>query len=325
MNRIFRSAALRWLLAIIGAACFAGVHAQTYPSKPIRLIVPYSPGGSNDVISRVIARGLTDKLGQPVIVENKVGAGGNIGGAFVANAPADGYTLLAVHNGMTIAPWIQKNMGYDPIKMEPVLIAVKLPMVITVSSTLPVHSVQELMAYAKANPGKLSYATPGVGTAQHLAGELFKKLAGIEMVHVPYKGAKDTIADMTTGRVQVLFSAIDSARPHIQAGAIRAIAVAEPQRLQDYPNLPTVNETIGGPFEVPFWLGVMAPAGTPQNVTELLAREMTAVLEVPETKSRLGATGMVVDPIPPAKMRTVIDADYAKWGGVVKSINIQVN
>lgn len=328
MNRIFRiSGALCAALACILLVPAMVAHSEGgYPSRQIRLIVPYAPGGSNDVFARILARGLADKLGKPVIVENKPGAGGSIGGVYVAQSTPDGYTLLMVHNGLTIAPWIQKNLGYDPLKMEPILIGTKLPMVVTVDTDLPVRSIKELIAHAKSNPGKLSYAIPGIGTPHHLAGELFMKMAGIDMVAIPYKGTTEIVSDLKVGRVNVLFSAIDTMRPYILAGDIRVIAVADekPLQLPNLPTVPTVNEALPG-FEVSFWLGVMAPAGTPRPIIETLAREMAAVLEVPEMTQRLGTTGMVVNVVPLEKMRAVIEADYERWGRVIESAGIVAN
>ncbi len=305
------------LYCLWGTASFA----QSYPVRPIKLVVPYAPGGSNDVLARVIAPQLQARLGQPVLVENRTGAGGNIGSAYVASSPPDGYTLLMVNNGLTMAPWIQKNLGYDPLKLEPILIAVTIPMVVTVSKSLPVKSIGDLVAYAKANPGKLSYATPGVGTPHHLATELFKKLTGTDMVMVPYRGTSEILIDLKAGRVDVLFSAIDTVRPHILAHDVRMIAVADAERLPGFADVPTVNETVPG-FEVPFWLGVMAPSGTQRSITETLERQMKSILEAPETSRRLGETGMTVHVVPLEKMRAIIDSDYGKWGSVVKSAGI---
>jgi tripartite-type tricarboxylate transporter receptor subunit TctC len=294
------------LLSAVSALPFASALAQrAFPDRPIRIIVPFTPGGSNDVLARALAPDLQARLGQPVVVENKPGAGGNIGIEYVAKSPADGHTLIVVSNGVTMTPWIQAELGYHPLRLAPVTIAVTLPMVVTVNTALPVRSAGELVAYAKTNPGKLSYATPGSGTPHHLAGELFKHLTGIEMVMVPYKG-----------------TALDTMRPHILAGKIRAIGIAERKRLAAFPDLPTIGETVPG-FEVHFWLGLMAPEGTPQAVTDKLAEGIRAALSVPEVKARLENTGMIVEPTSPQAMGSIMKSDYEKWGKVVKAAGIQ--
>lgn len=313
------------LFFLAGVACGllpAWALAQTtFPDRPIRIIVPFTPGGSNDVLARAVAPHLQASWGQPVIVDNKPGAGGNIGIEYVAKSAPDGYTLIVVSNGITMTPWIQRDVGYDPLRLAPVTIAVTLPMVVTVNTGLPVRSARELVAYAKANPGKLSYATPGNGTPHHLAGELFKHLTGVDMVMVPYKGTAGIAVDLIAGRVNVLFSALDTMRPHILAGKIRAIGIAERQRLASFPDLPTVQETVPG-FEVQFWLGFMAPGGTPDMVTRKLAEGLRAALTVPEVKTRLEQSGMAVDPTDPEAMRSVVKSDFEKWGKVVKAAGI---
>jgi tripartite-type tricarboxylate transporter receptor subunit TctC len=311
------------LLSAVSALPFASALAQrAFPDRPIRIIVPFTPGGSNDVLARALAPDLQARLGQPVVVENKPGAGGNIGIEYVAKSPADGHTLIVVSNGVTMTPWIQAELGYHPLRLAPVTIAVTLPMVVTVNTALPVRSAGELVAYAKTNPGKLSYATPGSGTPHHLAGELFKHLTGIEMVMVPYKGTAGIALDLIAGRVNVLFSALDTMRPHILAGKIRAIGIAERKRLAAFPDLPTIGETVPG-FEVHFWLGLMAPEGTPQAVTDKLAEGIRAALSVPEVKARLENTGMIVEPTSPQAMGSIMKSDYEKWGKVVKAAGIQ--
>ena len=284
--------------------------------------MPFPPGGSNDVLARAVAPGLQARLGQPFIVDNKPGAAGNIGAEFVARSNADGYTLLQTQNGITMVPWLTQNLGFDPMQFAPVMIAITLPMVVTVNTDLPVRSIGDLVAYAKSNPGKLSYATPGVGTPHHLATELFMNMTGTKMVMVPYKGTAAIAVDLIAGRVNALFSALDTMRPHILAGKIRAIAIAERKRLQNLPDLPTVAETVPD-FEANFWLGFVAPPGTADSITQKLAVEIKVVLESPETNERLTKAGLTVNPGGPADMRAIMKSDYEKWGKVVRAAGIK--
>ena len=304
-----------------GFAAAVLAQGSSYPDRPVKIIVPFPPGGSNDVFGRAISPPLQARLGQPFVVDNKPGAGGNIGAEFVAKSPADGYTLLIVTNAITMAPWIQKSLPFNPMEFAPVTIAATLPMVVTVNTGLPVHSAGELIAYAKANPGKLSYATPGQGTQHHLAAELFMSMTGTNMVMVPYKGTASIALDLIAGRVNVLFSALDTMRPHILAGKIRAIGIAERKRLAQFPDLPAISETVPG-FEVFFWMGVVAPSGTPEAVTQKLANEIRAILNLPDIRDRLTKTGFAISPGTPGEMLSTMKADYQKWGAVVKAAKI---
>ncbi len=310
------------LSAIFVVSAVSAIAQGSYPDRPVRIVVPFPPGGSNDVLARAVAPGLQSRFGQPFIVDNKPGAAGNIGAEFVARSPADGYTILQTQNGITMVPWLTQNLGFDPMQFAPVMIAITLPMVVTVNTELPVKSIGDLIAYAKANPGKLSYATPGVGTPHHLATELFMNMTGTKMVMVPYKGTAAIAVDLIGGRVNALFSALDTMRPHIIAGKIRAIAIAERKRLPQLPDLPAVAETVPD-FEANFWLGFVAPSGTPDPIAQRLATEIKAVLALPDTNERLTKAGLTVNPGSPSEMRAIMKSDYEKWGKVVRAAGIK--
>ena len=295
-----------------------------FPERPVRIIVPFTPGGANDVLARSVSPGLQMRLGQPFIVENKPGAGGHIGGEFVAKSPADGYTLLITHNGMTMSPWLEKNLSYDPMAFAPIAISLIAPVMGAVNNELPVKSIGELIAYAKANPGKLSYATPGHGTPHHLFTELFLSMTGTKIVMVPYKGVVGMLTDLVGGRVNLVFSSYASILPHVQAGKIRPFGVGETKRLASLPDLPAVAETLPG-FNVNFWFGFGAPAGTPDAITHKLSSEIRAVVTSTEVSERLKKAAYEIAPSTPEEMRAIMRSDYEKWGKVVKDAGIKIN
>jgi len=305
------------------AVAAAPVLAQGFPSKPLRIIVPFTPGGGNDVFGRSIAQKLQERLGQPAVVENKPGAGGNIGAEFVAKSAPDGYTLLVTQSGITMVPWVSKSVPFDVLKdFAPLGIGATQPMVMVVANNVPANSINELIAYAKANPGKLSYATPGVGTPHHLTTEMFMGMTGTKMVHVPYKGASGMLADLMSGEVHVMIGALNSAIPLFQAGKIRALGVAERQRLPQFKDLQTVNESLPG-YEANIWYGLMAPAGTPDAITNKLSEEQRAIVNLPAVREHLARVGMDSNPTSAAEMRQIMTTELDKWGKVVKAAGIQ--
>lgn len=298
--------------------------AQTFPSKPLRIVVPFTPGGGNDVYARAVGTKLAERLGQPVIVENKPGAAGNIGAEFVAKSPPDGYTLLLAQNGLTMAPHLSKNLPFDVMRdLVPIGIGATLPLAIAVSPSVPAKNIPELLAYAKANPGKLAYATPGIGTPQHLATEWFLNLTGTQMVMVPYKGAAGMVTDLISGEVQVLFGAINSILPHYKSGRIRIIALGERQRHPQFKDIPTVNEAVPG-YETGFWFGLMAPANTPEAIVSRLSDEQRAIVAMADVRERLAGAGFDVMPSNAAEMRRVMTSEYERWGKVVRDANIRM-
>ena len=307
----------------IVAASPTSTSSQDYPNRPIKIVVPLPPGGGNDVYARVIAEKLRERLGQPVIVENKPGANGIIATNFVAKSAPDGYTLLQAQQSLILLPFSYKSLPFDVLKdFAPVGIGATQPMVVAVTNSLPVKSINELIAYAKEHPGKLFYATPGLGTPQHLSTEWFKSLTGINMVHVPYKGAADVLTALMTGQVQVMFGALNSAAPFIQTGKIRAIGVAERQRLPQFKDVPTVNESVPGYLQT-HWYGLMAPAGTPEAILNKLSEAQRAIVNMPDVRESLARVGMDSNPSSAAEMRQTITTEMVRWGKIVKTAGIE--
>ena len=306
------------LLAVAGPAL-----AQAWPAKPLKIIVPFTPGGGNDVYARAIGPKLSERLGQPVIVENKPGAGGNLGADTVAKSPADGYTLLLAQNGLTMVPHLTRQMPFDVMKdLVPVGIGASLPLGVAVTNNLPIRNIAELIAYAKANPDKLAYATPGIGTPQHLAAEWFLSVTGTKMVMVPYKGASGMITDLISGQVQVLFGALNTLLPQHQAGKLRVIALAERQRHPTLKEFANVNETVPG-YETGFWFGLMAPANTPEAIIRRLSDEQRAIVSMPEIRERIAGAGFDAMPMSAADMRRTMTTEFERWGKVVREANIK--
>ena len=307
-------------------AFFAGsALSQTYPSQPIRLIVPFSPGGGTDTFARVVSAGMQPSLGQNIIVENKPGAGGNIGADLVAKSKADGYTLLLAQDSLAIVPWLYKDLTFDPIKdFAPIGVGVFMPMALVVKSQLPVDSVQQLIDYSKANPNKLSYGTPGVGTAHHLNFESLLQTTGTKMVHVPYKGASNMLSDLASGSVDVAFSALSSVKTLVDSGKLKIIGVADTKRSPQFTNVPTIAETVPN-YTASVWFGLMAPKGTPVDVTQKLSQEMSKALSSPEINKRLSDLGYRVQPTDSEGMKKIMDDEYSKWGALINAVGIKPN
>ena len=279
--------------ALLLLTASAGAHAQAWPSKPLRLIAPYAAGGPIDISARLLAPKLQEALGQPVVVENRPGAGGNIGADFVAKSAPDGYTLvigaIATH---AINPWLFAGLPYDPIRdFRHIALIVQVPNVLVVNNELPARNVRELIALAKERPGRLDFASGSTGSTGHLAGEMFKLMTGTYMVHIPYKGAEPAVTDLMAGRVHLMFDNLASALPNVKAGKVRALAVTTLQRSGFLPELPTLDESGLKGFEMTTWWGVMAPAKTPQAVVERLSAEILKAIEQPYVKELLRAMG----------------------------------
>ena len=281
--------------SILGCAFGAAV-AQPYPAKPVRWVSPWPPGGANDIFSRAIAKKLAEAFGQPVVVENRPGAAGAIGTEAVAKAPADGYVLtLGSSPTHAIAPSLNPNLPYDPLRdFEAVTLVAVVPNVLVVNPSLPVTSVRELIALAKQRPGTLNFASAGNGTSQHLSAELFKVMAGVNMVHIPYKGTAPALAELLAGQVQLAFDNIPALLPHIQAGRLRALAVTPATRSVSLPDLPTVAEAGLPGYDASVWYGVFVPAGTPRPVVQRLHAEIARALAAPDLKGRMAAMGAEV-------------------------------
>ncbi|OZI60777.1 tripartite tricarboxylate transporter substrate binding protein [Bordetella genomosp. 11] len=309
-------------LALAFSACAA---AAGYPDKPIRLIVPYAAGGSTDSTARLVAKGLTERLGQPVIVENRAGAGGMIGQDLVAKAPTDGYTLLFSAAGpLVVTPHAYAKVPYDPVQaFTPITLVAKAPLLLVANPKLGFKTVQDLIDAAKKNPGKLTYASFGTGSAAHLAGELFKSLAGVDMVHVPYKGSAPGLVDVIGGQVNVMFDVLVSALPQVQAGKLDALAITLAQRSQLVPNVPTMQEAGVKGFEAGTWFGLLGPAGMPPDVVARLAHATDLVLADTALQKELVAQGAEVAGGSSDDFRKFFLSEYDKWGHIARAAGIK--
>jgi tripartite-type tricarboxylate transporter receptor subunit TctC len=311
------------LLAVLN-----GAHAQAaYPDRPIRFIVPYPAGGGADQITRLLAGATEGALGQPFVVDNRSGAGGGVGTDAVAKARPDGYTIgLAAIAPMSILPFAQSNLAYDPLRdLAPVTLINTNPFLVVVHPSVPANNVAELITHLKAQPGKLNYASVGNGSLGHLAGELFKSMAAVDMAHVPFRGGAPAILDMLAGRTQVMFANIHEALPHVKAGKLRALAVTSLQRSELVPDVPTVNEAGLAGYEAIAWNGVAAPAGTPKEIVDRLSTEMTKAIRLPATVAKMREMGLTPVGGSPAEFADVIRREQVKWGALIKKINLQLN
>ncbi len=316
MNR-FALAARVLICSAVLAASAVGAHGQTYPSKPIRLVLPYIPGGIIDAAGRNLALRLTESLGQSVVAENRPGAGGMMGADVVARSAPDGYTILLTDPALVSNPTLQKDVPYDLFKgLQAVSIIGSSPVVIVASLHLPVKSFAELIAYAKANPGKLNFASAGIGTAPHLAGEMIKLRSGIEMMHVPYRGIGASYPDVMSGKVQLAFSSIAGAVPFTSDHRVRPIATTGSARSPVYPDVPTVAETLPG-FAVDLWIGIYAPAGLPPAVLGKLNGEINKVLAHPEMKAALAKIGVAPRGTSPEQSAAFTRDEFEKWKKVI--------
>jgi tripartite-type tricarboxylate transporter receptor subunit TctC len=314
-----RLAAAALLLALTTA-----VAAQDYPSKPVRLIIPFPPGGSNDVVGRIIATHLSERLGKQVVVDNRgAGAGGLVGTEVVANSPHDGYTLLIISIAHAVNPWLYK-LPYDPIKsFAPIAILASGPNVLVVNPDLPVHSVPELLAAAKEKPGQLQYASAGIGSFQHLGGELFKLMAGVDILHVPFKGGGPAMIDVVGGHTKVMFSSLVQTTPHIRSGKLRALGTGGVARSPILPEVPTIAEAGVPRYEAVNWWGVVAHAGTSAAIVEKLHKDIAAVQESEEVKRHFASEGAQVVRMSSAEFAAFIGKEMQKWERVVKEGGIK--
>jgi tripartite-type tricarboxylate transporter receptor subunit TctC len=297
--------------------------AQTYPSRPVRLIVPFPPGGGAEISARLIGQWLSERLGQPFIIDNRPGAGTNIGTEAVVRAPPDGHTLLLVNSANAINATLYDKLNYNFIRdIAPVASISRGPNVMVVHPSLPAKSVPELIAYAKANPGKLSMASGGIGSGSHVAGELFKMMAGVNMVHVPYRGVAPALTDLLGGQVQVMAASSAGSIEYIRSSKLRALAVTGPTRTDVLPDIPSVGEFLPG-YEASGWFGVGAPKGTPVEIVEKLNKEINAALADPKMKARIADVGGTVLPGSPAEFGKLIADETEKWGKVVEFAGIK--
>jgi tripartite-type tricarboxylate transporter receptor subunit TctC len=297
--------------------------ADTYPSHPVHLIVPQAAASSTDIHARLIGQWLQDHLGQAFVVDVKPGAGGNIGTEFVVRAPADGYTLLTVNSQNAISPALYPDLTFNFIRdIAPIGQISLAPMIMEVNPSVPANTVPEFIAYAKANPGKISMASAGVGGPQHLAGELFKSMTGLNLVHVPYRGSTPAVTDMLAGQVQLMFDVTPTALPQVKAGKLRPLAVTTKERLAALPDIPPLSDFLPG-YEAEGWLGMGAPAGTPTDVIATLNKQINAALADATIKERLSAIGVVVRGGTPAEFGAFVASETAKWSKVIKDAGIK--
>jgi tripartite-type tricarboxylate transporter receptor subunit TctC len=314
------------LVCLLLAGLSFGAAAQTpWPGKPITYVVPFAPGGNTDTLARLLSKELAAALGQPVVIENKPGAGGNIGSEFVAKAAPDGYTILGgTISSHSINPSVYPKMPYDAVKsFEPVVMIGRSPLVLAVGAATPYKTFQDLVAAAKAKPGELSYASPGNGTSPHLAAELLKGITGIKINHVPYKGSGPAVTDVVAGHVPMMFDTTLVVGAHIKSGKLRALIVAAPKRLDGLPDVPTAAEAGVKGFEVASWQAIFAPAGTPKPIVQRLNSEIARIMKLPEIKGRLADLAVDPDGGPPERLAEFQKAEIAKWAKVVKEAGIK--
>jgi tripartite-type tricarboxylate transporter receptor subunit TctC len=325
-SRLRRSLCLAGLaFAVAPLRAQSPAASQGYPNKPVKLVVGFTAGGPTDTVARVIAKNLGERMGQPFIVESKAGAAGSIGANFVAKQPADGYTLyLAVQTTHAVAPYMYPNVGYDPIKdFVGVVRAVHNPLLMVVHPSFPVKNLAELVAYAKANPGKVNYSTGGSGSSPHMSMELFMRAAGIQLTAVHYKGDAAALTDLLGGQVNMMMSSMVGVLPSVQQGKLRAIAVSGLNRSPIAPDVPTIAASGYPGFEVITWFGLVAPAKTPPDIVERLNRETLAVLKLPEVEAQFTKMGFEVVPNSSAEFTRFIADENVKWGTLVKSLGLK--
>jgi tripartite-type tricarboxylate transporter receptor subunit TctC len=320
-----RTAIIRSIAALVAAAAGAAA-AQTYPARPIRIIVPFAPGGNVDITARLVAPGLGEALGQPVVVENKPGAGGTIGADFVAKSPPDGYTLLMGSNStFSVAPSLYPKNPYDPLRdFAPVSMIASAPFVLVTNSAAPFNSARELVAQAKAAPGKLTMSSAGTGSSNHLVGELFQEISGARFTHVPYKGSGQALTDLMGGQVNLHFDQITSAASHIQAGKLKALMVTARERVPMLPDVPTASEAGYTSFEATNVTGLLAPAGTPRDIVDKLNAATQKVVAQPAVKEKFAGLGADAVGGAPEHFGAYIRNDLAKWTRIVKEANVKV-
>jgi tripartite-type tricarboxylate transporter receptor subunit TctC len=327
----FKGHAVKKSIAIafaILAASIAGAAAQTYPSRPISITIAFPPGGPSDGLTRLLAERLSLSLGQPVVIENRPGgAGGSVGTKAVAGAAPDGHTLLLSPPGaLVVAPLVYRSIGYDPLKaFAPIATLMSMPQVLVVHPAVPAKSIQEFVAYAKANPGKINFPSPGYGTQPHLLGEMFKWTAGVEIIHVPYKGPAQAITDLLAGQVQMSFQNVGFVLPHIESGKLKALAIADEVRDLALPDVPTTIESGFPKLQATFWMGIVAPNGVPPEIIKRLNTEINAIMKTKEAEAMLARLSAKPKPGSPEDFAAFMAAETQKWAAVVKAADIRAD
>ena len=300
--------------------------AQEYPARPVTIVVPQAAGGANDILGRILAQQLSQRLGQQFVVENRVGAGGNIGTAAVAKASRDGYTLLfTISAAHAVNPTLYAQPGFDPVKdFDPVMLVATVPFLLVVHPSVPANSVRELIDIAKREPGKIAYGSSGNGTTNHLLGEMFKTMAGVDMLHVPYKGVAAILTDMLGGRVQVAFASVPSVRAHVKDGKLRALGVSTLKRTSVAPEVPPVGDTVTG-YDADFWVALFTPAGTAKDVVTKLHSTLVKALAEPDVRERFAAQGAEVVGASPEQLSAALKNDVTKWAKVVRDAKVRID
>ena len=318
------SKTVRVLVAAAIALLAGQAWAQTYPDRPVRIVVPFPAASATDVLARTIGQKLSEKWRQPVVIDNRPGAGGNLGTELAAKAPADGYTILMGTVANAISATLYKKLNYNFVKdFDPVTLVAITPLVLVANPKFPGNSVKDVVSYAKSKPGELNFSSGGTGTSNHLAGEMLKNMAGINMVHVPYKGTPAAYSDLLAGQVSLMFDNIVAVMPHIKAGTLKPIAVTSARRVPSLPEVPTVAESGIPGFDAVSWIGAMVPAGTPKDIIAKLNTDMGAVLTMPDVKERLAASGAELKPSTPEQFAEHIRTEIDKWSKAVKSSGAQ--
>jgi len=308
--------------AIIGLP----LHAQTYPSKPVRFILPFPAGGPTDLLGRIIGQKFAAQLGQPVVPENRPGAGGNVGTEYGAKQAPDGYTIVLASPSLSISPSLYKKLGYDPVKdFTSISMVAQIPNVLLVHPSVPAKTLKELIALAKANPGKLNFGSGGLGTSNHLGSELFKSLAGVNLVHIPYKGSNEAMVGMMGGHVDMVVIGVPPTLPHIKAGRVRPLAVLAAERLSYLPNVPTSKEAGISNYEVTTWYDLIVPAATPRDIIARLNAEWLKLAEMPDTKEKMLTAGFEPMASTPEQANEFVKAEIVRWAKVIKDAKLQAD
>jgi tripartite-type tricarboxylate transporter receptor subunit TctC len=326
MNSISRRTTLAGFLAGAVLAAMPAYAADAWPARPITLVVPFAPGGTTDIIARAVGQALGEALQQTVIVDTRPGAGGTLGAASAAKAPADGYTFFMATVAHTMAPGLYKTLPYDFSKdLDPIGLVALTPNVLVVNPSLPVKTVAELIAYIKANPGTVSYGSAGKGSTEHLSGELFRSMTGTEIAHIPYKGGAPMMTDLISGQIQMAIETSPSAAPHVRSGRVLALAVTTPKRSSAYPGVPTLDEAGVKGFDVTTWFALMAPRGTPPAIEGRVNAELTRLLKRPDIQKRFEEQGVSAGDMTPQQLSGFIRSETAKWGKVAKASGATVD
>ena len=310
--------------ALLGAMIALPLGAQSYPARPVRFILPFPAGGPTDLLGRIIGQKFAVQLGQPVVPENRPGAGGNVGTEYGAKQPADGYAIVLASPSLAISPSLYKKLGYDPVKdFTSVSMVAQIPNVLLVHPSVPVKTLMELVRLAKANPGKLNFGSGGLGTSNHLGSELFKSLAGVNIVHIPYKGSNEAMVGMMGGHVDMVVIGVPPTLPHIKAGRVKPLAVLAAERLAYLPNVPTAKEAGIAGYEVTTWYDLIVPAGTPREIVTRLNAEWIKIAEMPDTRERMQTAGFEPMTSTPEQAAEFVKTEIVRWARVIRDANLK--